>query len=103
LSEYACAVDGMPQALLGIAKRRLPPPGMNGPPKGPAGRRVSVTRHGIVGKKCKPDTTTFPLVPRIEAANASAAVSVCGPAVTSVAEKVPMPFVRVVSAGSDAK
>src|ERR1700674_1291359 len=36
-SEEPAAVDGIPQALLGIAKSRDAPPVMAGPPNGPSG------------------------------------------------------------------
>jgi hypothetical protein len=46
LSEYAEAFVGMPQALEGIGIVRVVPAAMYGPPKGPLGLRVSMTRHG---------------------------------------------------------
>jgi hypothetical protein len=46
LSEYAAAVAGMLHALCGIVKLRTWPPTIEGPPKGPAGLRVSATLHG---------------------------------------------------------
>src|ERR1019366_2220532 len=48
-NEYACAVDGIPHALAGMTKSRLLPPSIAGPPKGPAGLRVSATRQGVTG------------------------------------------------------
>jgi hypothetical protein len=45
-SEYATAFAGTPQALEGIGIERVAPAGMNGPPRGPFGLRVSMTRHG---------------------------------------------------------
>src|SRR5271165_13099 len=51
LSEYAVAVEGMPQGLLGIGKLRDEPPGMDGPPKPPDGLRVSTKRQGVTGTK----------------------------------------------------
>jgi hypothetical protein len=57
-SEYATAVDGMPQALLGIAKSRAVCLGSPGPPKGPVALRVSATRHGVIGTKREPDGGT---------------------------------------------
>src|SRR4051812_5473170 len=51
-SEYACALAGTPQALLGTMKSRVAPPPSDGPPKGPTGSRVSATRQGVIGTKC---------------------------------------------------
>src|SRR5579864_5343258 len=58
--EYAVAVDGMPQALLGITKSRIEfkkswTPAMAGPPKGPLGSRVSAIRQGVTGTKRVPE------------------------------------------------
>jgi len=39
----------MLQALDGMVKLRVLLAGMMGPPKGPFGRRVSVTRQGVTG------------------------------------------------------
>ena len=50
-TEYACAVAGTPQALDGMLKSRLELPAIAGPPNGPAGSRVSSTRHGVIGTK----------------------------------------------------
>jgi len=76
---------------------------MKGAPKGPAGRRVSVTRHGVTGTYRNPDgadTVIPPLVPEIEGENKSLAVNVCVPGVTREAVKTPSPLVSVVSAGN---
>lgn len=54
-NEYACAVFGIPQALLGTANDLAAAlPCRNGPPNGPAGLRVSAMRHGVTGTKLKP-------------------------------------------------
>src|SRR5579864_8697041 len=50
-SEYATAVEGMPQALLEMAKSREVCRGRPGPPKGPVALRVSAMRHGVIGTK----------------------------------------------------
>src|SRR5579864_105321 len=50
-SEYATAVDGMPQTLAGMAKSREVCLGSPGPPKGPVTLRVSAMRHGVIGTK----------------------------------------------------
>src|ERR1700722_14008043 len=42
----------MEQALFGISNSRVVPPANSGPPKGPAGFRVSATRHGVIGINC---------------------------------------------------
>src|ERR1700682_59895 len=49
LTEYACAVLGMLQVLLGIVNPRTVCPLRKGPPKGPFGFRVSATGHGAAG------------------------------------------------------
>src|SRR5690349_3977823 len=49
--EYAWAVIGTPQVPAGITKSRLVPPDIAGPPNAPAARRVSTTRHGVIGTK----------------------------------------------------
>jgi hypothetical protein len=52
LSEYATAVDGIPQALEGTGKDRALFPASDGGPKAPlipAKDRVSATRHGVTG------------------------------------------------------
>ena len=49
LNEYACAADGSPQALDGIANVRVPLAPSAGPPDIPAGFRVSAMRHGVAG------------------------------------------------------
>jgi len=49
-----------------------------------------------------PLTLMGPEMPLIEVLTVSAAVMVCSPAVFNVAEKVPVPFVSVESAGSAA-
>src|SRR5437899_492342 len=54
LMEYASAVAGIPQALLGTLNPRLECPPKNGPPKGPAGLRVSAIRQGVTGTKRRP-------------------------------------------------
>jgi hypothetical protein len=52
---YACAVFGIPQALLGTANALAAAcPCRKGPPNGPAGLRVSAIRHGVTGTKLKP-------------------------------------------------
>ena len=54
-NEYACAVFGIPQALLGIANALAAAlPCRKGPPNGPAGLRVSAMRQGVIGTKLKP-------------------------------------------------
>src|SRR4051812_18962721 len=50
-SENACAVGGMLHGLIGIIKLRAVPPAISGPPKGPAGSRVSTKRQGVTGMK----------------------------------------------------
>lgn len=45
---------GMPQVALGILKDRVVLPVIKGAPKGPAGRRVSATRHEVTGMKRNP-------------------------------------------------
>src|ERR1700694_5727886 len=54
LTEYACAVAGMPQAPSGTVNPRADPAVKNGAPNGPAGFRVSTTRQGVTGTKRKP-------------------------------------------------
>src|SRR5262249_30010406 len=54
LSEYAFALAGIPHALERTGTRRAVPPGMNGPPRGPLGVRVSMTRHGVTGVNWRP-------------------------------------------------
>src|SRR5579864_5661240 len=50
LSEYACAVAGMLQELVGMSNSRATaPPLRSGPPNGPFGFRVSASRHGLAG------------------------------------------------------
>src|SRR5437016_4187321 len=49
--EYACAVEGIPQALFGIVNPREAPPLRNGPPNGPFAFLVSATLHGGTGTK----------------------------------------------------
>ena len=86
-----------------MVNERAPELGMNGPPKGPAGARVSATRQGVIGMKLSPEaleTVMLTLVPVIAGLNASVAVKVCDPTVARVAEKVPVALVRVLSAGS---
>jgi hypothetical protein len=51
--EYAAAVEGMPQVLLGTGKLRELPPVIEGPPNVPVGFRVSAMRHGATGTNCK--------------------------------------------------
>ena len=41
--------------LRGIATARVPPAVKAGPPKGPAARRVSITRQGVTGTKRRPE------------------------------------------------
>jgi len=54
-NEYACAVFGIPHALLGMANDLAAAlPCRNGPPNGPAGLRVSAIRQGVTGTKLKP-------------------------------------------------
>src|SRR5580698_4786976 len=48
-SEYACAVEGMPQLLDCTGKARLVPALNVGPPRGPVALRVSATRHWVSG------------------------------------------------------
>ena len=48
-SEYAWAAAGIPQVALGMAKDRVCPPAIDGPPNGPAGIRVSAMRQGATG------------------------------------------------------
>ena len=50
-SEYALAVDGMPQTDDGTMKLRDCPEPIIGPPYAPAGSRVSRMRHGMAVKK----------------------------------------------------
>lgn len=59
-TEYAFAVEGMPQALEGMLKPRVVPAVRNGPPNGPFGLRVSATRHGVTGTKLKPAEVPVP-------------------------------------------
>src|SRR5580698_4065620 len=49
LSEYAWAVDGIPQALDCTGKLRPTPPVSDGPPSGAVGLRVSAMRQGVSG------------------------------------------------------
>jgi hypothetical protein len=54
-SAYACAVVGIPQALLGMANALAAAlPWRKGPPNGPAALRVSAIRQGVTGTKLKP-------------------------------------------------
>src|SRR3981081_4543917 len=48
-SEKACAVAGIPQALVEMVNSRVAPPPSAGPPNGPVGLRVSAMRHGGTG------------------------------------------------------
>src|SRR5579864_5823122 len=50
-SEYAIALDGIPQALAGMAKSREVCRGRPGPPKAPVTLRVSAMRQGVIGTK----------------------------------------------------
>lgn len=59
-TEYAFAVEGMPQALPGTLKALEVPAARNGPPNGPFGFRVSATRHGATGTKLKPAEVPVP-------------------------------------------
>src|SRR6476646_4760307 len=45
----------MLQLLLGILNPRVACPTSGGPPKGPAGLRVSATRHGVTGTNVRPE------------------------------------------------
>ncbi len=47
--EYACALEGMPQATLAMLNGRTCAAAREGPPKGPVGLRVSATRQGVTG------------------------------------------------------
>src|SRR5262245_30450232 len=49
LSEYAAAVCGIPHELDSTGTWRETPPVSIGPPSGPFGPRVSITRHGVNG------------------------------------------------------
>src|SRR5437764_1813130 len=49
---YACALEGMWQALAGIVKSRVLWLNRAGPPNAPTGLRVSATRHGVTGINC---------------------------------------------------
>jgi hypothetical protein len=61
-SEYACAMFGMLQALLGMAIALAATlPWRKGPPNGPAGLRVSAMRHGVTGTKLKPVSAASPI------------------------------------------
>jgi hypothetical protein len=61
-SAYACAVLGIPQALLGMANDLAAAlPWRKGPPNGPAGLRVSAMRHGVAGTKLKPVSDALPM------------------------------------------
>ena len=65
----------------------------------------AVDEPGAVIEKCVATavvTVMAPLVPVIDGVTVSVPVIVCVPAVASVALKVPTPFVKVASAGSDA-
>jgi len=96
----------MEHVLLGMGKLRLVPPDMYGPPRGPVGLRVSATRHGVTGRYCRPagaETLILALVPVIDEVIRSVALSVCVPAVTSEAENVPLPLVKLALAGSAAR
>jgi len=72
LREYACAVAGMLQVLLGMVKPRTDCPLKNGPPRAPFGFLVSTTRHGVTGTKLRPAVTfsvaepAVPFPPSIE-------------------------------------
>src|SRR5579872_875055 len=59
LSEYAAAVDGIPQALLGMMKSRAVSAANAGPLNGPLGvLRVSAMRQGVMGtyRRAVPET-----------------------------------------------
>src|SRR5262245_15159717 len=58
LSEYAPAVDGIPQLLAGIVKFLAESAAMTGPPNGPGALRVSATRQGATGTNRNPDVDT---------------------------------------------
>jgi len=61
-SEYACAVFGIPQALLGMANALAAAlPCRKGPPNGPAALRVSAMRQGVTGTKRKPVSAASPI------------------------------------------
>src|SRR5258708_26169603 len=61
--EYAIALGGIPQALLGMMKSRDVPPPRDGPLKGPLGVfRVSATRQGVMGTKYRPVGAMFGLM-----------------------------------------
>src|ERR1035441_6259705 len=67
-SEYAAAVEGMLQALSGMAKSREVWPCRAGPPNGPGARRVSATRQGVTGTNCS-GTCANPSGETVNAAN----------------------------------
>src|SRR4051812_22262616 len=50
----------MPQALLGIAKSRVTPPPIGGPPNGPFALRVSAIRHGVMETNRSAEATVAP-------------------------------------------
>ena len=61
-SEYACAVFGIPQTLLGMANAlAVAWPRREGPPNGPVGLRVSAMRQGVTGTKLKPASVASPI------------------------------------------
>ena len=62
---YAATFEGMPAAheLDKTLNTRVDPPTIDGGPNcpvNPAGRRVSATRHGVIGKKAKPTPLADP-------------------------------------------
>jgi hypothetical protein len=57
LREYAWALLGMLQEPCGIGTLRVAPAAMEGPPKVPAGPRVSMMRQGVTGTKRYPVVT----------------------------------------------
>jgi hypothetical protein len=61
---YACAVVGIPHALLGMANALAAAwPCRKGAPNGPAGLRVSAMRQGVTGTKLKPVIVDCPMNP----------------------------------------
>lgn len=91
-SAYAWARDGILQALSKIEKLRLVPPEIAGPPKGPAGLRVSAMRQGVTGLNRRPETEVVPACETAKVLPAIVSVPVRAGPVLAAIEKATVPL-----------